>query len=69
VSGVVNRPPRPGLESTGRDCIRALRKRRAQRRIRDLRDELEKAKVSGDEKRTDDLNAQYLSLQREVLAL
>ena len=69
VSGVVNRPPRPGLESTGRDCIRALQKRRAQRKIRDIQKELEKAKTSGDEKRTDDLNAQYLSLQREVLAL
>ena len=68
VSGIVNHPPRPGVEGAGLDCVRALLRRRGQREIRRIMKELERANASGDEKLADELNMQRLRVQREVLA-
>jgi DNA primase len=69
LSAMLDGAARPDLEQAGRDCLRALLRRRSERKVREIRKELEKAKQAGDEKRTDDLTTQYLKLQREVLTL
>ncbi len=69
VSGIVNHPPRRGVEGAGLDCVRALLRRRGQREIRRLMTQLERANASGDEKLADELNMQRLRVQREVLAI
>ncbi|MFW6159371.1 MAG: DNA primase [Planctomycetota bacterium] len=68
VAGAAQGPARPGLEQTAPDCIRALLKRRKRRRMNEIKDELSRARASGDETRANELSIQYLNLQREVLA-
>ena len=69
VSGILTSEPRPGLESAALDCRNALLKRRTQNQIREIQNRLRHATDTGDEKLADDLNTQYLKLQREVLPL
>ena len=69
VSGILSAEPRPGLDNVALDCRNALLRQRTQRQIREIQSKLRHAKDTGDEKLTDDLNTQYLKLQREVLAL
>ncbi len=69
VSGIISGPARPDIEEAALDCKRAILRKRTEKQIRRIRDELEKAKASGDETLKDDLNTRYLKLQRQVHAL
>jgi len=69
VSEILNGPERPGLENIAEGCIRALLKRRAERRIRELPKQIQTAAASGDVQRADELEETYIQLQREVQAL
>ena len=67
VTELTMRPSRPDFPNAVQDCGRRLLRRRTERRVRQLRQDLEQAKASGDEQLADALNIQYLKLQREVL--
>ncbi len=67
VAGAAEGPPRPGLEETAADCIRALLKQRKRRKMNEIENELKKAQADGNEGRADELSIRYLNLQREVL--
>jgi DNA primase len=55
VSEILNGPERPGLENIAEGCIRALLRRRAERRIRELPKQIQTAAASGDVQRVEEL--------------
>ena len=69
VSGVASEIQRPDAAAAGRDCLRALLRRRVERKIRQVLAEFEKARASGDEERADHLSLECNKLRMEVQAL